>query len=289
MPEIKDNLEEYPPLIIRPAQTFSLGWSELWRYRELLYFFTWKEIKVRYKQAALGVVWTWLQPLSMMVVFTLVLHKGLGLSTGSVPAPLYYLSGLLIWNLFNHSVTQAAQSMVSHGNIIKKIYFPRLVIPISAIGTSTFDFLISLILFFGLTIYYILQGQVDISIPSLILAFFVAYVVTAFTAFSLGTGLAAINVKYRDVRYALPFFIQSLFFITPVMYDTKIIDNVWAQRLLELNPLQYAIQLVRGTLNDQGATVFLDFPWYLPIILIFSYFCALYVFRKMEAYFADIV
>lgn len=289
MPEIKDNLKEFPPLIIRPAKTFSLGGSELWRYRELLYFFTWKEIKVRYKQAALGVLWTWLQPLSMMIVFTLVLHKGLGLSTGSVPAPLYYLSGLLIWNLFNHGVTQAAQSMVSHANIIKKIYFPRLVIPISAIGTSTFDFLISLFLFFALTLYYIIQGQVDISLPILILAFFVAYMVTAFTAFGLGTALAAINVKYRDVRYALPFFIQSLFFITPVMYDTKIIDNVWAQHLLELNPLQYAIQLVRGILSGQDISIFLDYPWYLPLIMVFLYICALYVFRKMEAYFADIV
>ncbi len=289
MPEIKDNLEEFPPLIIRPAKTFSLGGSELWRYRELLYFFTWKEIKVRYKQAALGVLWTWLQPLSMMVVFVLVLNRGLGLQTGDIPAPLYYLSGLLIWNLFNHGVTQAAQSMVSNANIIKKIYFPRLVIPISAIGTATFDFLISMIIFSVMVVWYSIDDALNISYSLLILSFIIAYLVTAVTAFSLGTGLAAINVKYRDVRYVLPFLIQSLFFITPVMYDTKIIDNVWAQRLLELNPLQYAIHLVRSVLSGKDYSVFLDFPWYLPIILIFSYFCALYVFRKMEAYFADIV
>lgn len=283
------NIEDLPPLIIRPTQTFSLGWRELWHYRELLYFFTWKEIKVRYKQAVLGVMWTWLQPLSMMIVFTLVLNKGLGLSTGTIPAPLYYLAGLLIWNLFNQGVSHAAQSMVSHGPIIKKIYFPRLVIPISAIGTATFDFLISMIIFSIIAIYYLSQGLLHLSLPFLLVTYFVAYVVTSISAFSLGTFLAAINVKYRDVRYVLPFLIQSLFFITPIMYDTTIIDNVWARKILELNPLQYAIQLTRAGLSPPSWSVFVDFTWFLPVILILLYFCALYVFRKMEAYFADIV
>ncbi|MBL0024724.1 MAG: ABC transporter permease [Saprospiraceae bacterium] len=111
-------------IIIKPKSAFTFGWKELWVYRELLYFFTWKEIKIRYKQAALGIVWTLLQPLAMMIIFVLLLSRGLGIKTGNMPAPIYYLSGLLIWNLFNHAVTNAAQSMVSNSNIIKKIYFP---------------------------------------------------------------------------------------------------------------------------------------------------------------------
>lgn len=277
------------PIVIRPPGSFSTGWKELWRYRELLYFFTWKEIKVRYKQAVLGVLWTWLQPLAMMVVFTYVLSKGLGLSTGIIPAPLYYLSGLLFWNLFQQGVSHAAQSMVSHGHIIKKIYFPRLVIPLSAIGTATFDFVISLIIFVALVSGYSIHQPLPISIPYMFMAFGLAYLLTAFTAFSAGILLSAINVKYRDVRYILPFIIQSIFFITPVMYDTRTLDNIWAQRVLELNPLQYAIELVRASLSGNDLSVFSHFPWYLPLLLILLYFCAIYFFRKTEVYFADIV
>ncbi|MBK8515184.1 MAG: ABC transporter permease [Saprospiraceae bacterium] len=137
-------------IIIKPKSTFTFGWEELWEYRELLYFFTWKEIKVRYKQAVLGILWTILQPLAMMTIFVLLLSQGLGIKTGNIPAPIYYLSGLLIWNLFSHAVTNASQSMVSNANIIKKIYFPRLVIPISAVLTASFDFAISLFLFSAL-------------------------------------------------------------------------------------------------------------------------------------------
>ena len=153
----------YTEIIIKPKSAFTFGWKELWQYRELLYFFTWKEIKVRYKQAALGILWTILQPLTMMIIFVLLLSQGLGIKTGNLPAPMYYLSGLLIWNLFNHGVTHASQSMVSNANIIKKIYFPRLVIPISAVLTSSFDFLINLVLFISLTIYYETQNTMDIS------------------------------------------------------------------------------------------------------------------------------
>ena len=111
-------------IVINPRSSFAVNWQELWQYRELLYFFAWKEVKVRYKQAVLGVAWTLLQPLAMMAVFIVLLHRGLGVSTGEIPPPLYYLSGLIIWNLFNHAVTNAAGSMVSNANIIKKIYFP---------------------------------------------------------------------------------------------------------------------------------------------------------------------
>ena len=188
-------------IVIKPRSSFAVNWQELWQYRELLYFFAWKEVKVRYKQAVLGVAWTLLQPLAMMAVFIVLLHRGLGVSTGQIPPPIYYLSGLIIWNLFNHAVTNAAGSMVSNAHIIKKIYFPRLVIPISSVLVSSFDFLISLILFFILILYYQITGEIVLSWLMLIPAILVAFIITTITAFSLGTFLAAVNVKYT-VPYA---------------------------------------------------------------------------------------
>jgi len=276
-------------IIIKPKSVFTLGWKELWQYRELLYFFTWKEIKVRYKQAALGILWTLLQPLAMMTIFVLLLSEGLGIKTGSVPAPIYYLSGLLIWNLFNHAVTNASQSMVSNANIIKKIYFPRLVIPISAVLTSSFDFMISLFLFYGLLIYYSFSGEVFISWFNLTFSLFIAYFISVFTAFSLGTFLSAINVKYRDVRYVLPFLIQTLFFITPVMYDTSIIKQPWIKTILELNPLNFAIELVRNNITNTSNIFWPNISFFVPVVIILLYLIAIVTFRKTEAYFADIV
>ena len=276
-------------IIIKPKAAFSFGWEELWQYRELLYFFTWKEIKVRYKQAALGILWTLLQPLAVMTIFVMLLSKGLGIGTGNMPAPIYYLSGLLIWNLFNHAVTHASQSMVNNANIIKKIYFPRLMIPLSAVLTSSFDFIISLGLFYGLLLYYDMSTTMNISWVYLTISILIAYFTTIFTAFSFGTLLSAINVKYRDVRYVLPFLIQTLFFITPVMYDTSIIRLSWIKNILGLNPLNYAIDLIRNNIIGQSNFVWPELSVLIPVLLLILYAVAIYTFRKTEAYFADIV
>jgi len=275
-------------IIIKPKSVFSFGWKELWQYKELLYFFSWKEIKVRYKQAALGLLWTLLQPVAMMMIFVMLLSKGLGIGTGNIPPSLYYLSGLLIWNLFNHGVTYASQSMVSNANIIKKIYFPRLIIPLSAVLTSSFDFMISLGLFYGLLTYYNIATGIDVSWINLTISIFMAYFIAIFIAFSLGTLLSAINVKYRDVRYILPFIIQTFFFITPVMYDTTIIRHSWIKNILELNPLNFAIDLIRNNVTNSSTFIWPELTLWVPII-IFLYIIAIYTFRKTEAYFADIV
>lgn len=276
-------------IVIKPRSSFAVNWQELWQYRELLYFFAWKEVKVRYKQAVLGVAWTLLQPLAMMVVFIVLLHRGLGVSTGEIPPPIYYLSGLIIWNLFNHAVTNAAGSMVSNAHIIKKIYFPRLVIPISSVLVSSFDFLISLILFFILILYYQITGGIVLSWLMLIPAVLVAFIITAITAFSLGTFLAAVNVKYRDVRYALPFFVQSLFFITPVMYDGRVIQSEWIVNALQWNPLYWAIEMVRQAILGNLIWAQSSDIWWIGLVLMLMFMIAIFVFRKTEAYFADIV
>ena len=275
-------------IIIRPQSKFSFGFDELWTYRELLYFFTWKEIKVRYKQAFLGVLWTILQPLTMMIIFTLLLSRGLGLRTGTMPPPLYYFSGILIWNLFNQAVTYSAQSMVSNANIIRKIYFPRLVIPISAVLTASFDFLISIFIFIGIVMYFNILGSIDINWIGLFLGIFFAYCITVVTAFSLGTFLSSFNVKYRDVRYVLPFLIQTLFFLTPVMYDTAKINSHLLRKLVELNPLHFAIENIRASLTTKTAQL-PELSIFVVLIIIILYFLAIYTFRKTEAYFADII
>lgn len=276
-------------IVIKPRSSFAVNWQELWQYRELLYFFAWKEVKVRYKQAVLGVAWTLLQPLAMMVVFIVLLHRGLGVSTGEIPPPIYYLSGLIIWNLFNHAVTNAAGSMVSNAHIIKKIYFPRLVIPISSVLVSSFDFLISLILFFILILYYQITGGITLSWLVLLPAVLVAFIITTTTAFSLGTFLAAVNVKYRDVRYALPFFVQSLFFITPVMYDGRVIQSEWIVNALQWNPLYWAIEMVRQAILGNLIWARSSDIWWIGLVLMLMFMIAIFVFRKTEAYFADIV
>ena len=276
-------------IIIKPKSVFTLGWKELWHNRELLYFFTWKEIKVRYKQAFLGILWTLIQPVAMMTIFVLLLSNGLGIATSKIPAPIYYLSGLLIWNLFNHAVTHASQSMVSNANIIKKIYFPRLVIPLSAVLTSSFDFIISLCLFYGLLLYYDTSTTIDIAWIYITISIFMSYFIAIFTAFSFGTFLSAINVKYRDVRYVLPFLIQTLFFITPVIYDTSIIRQSWIRSLLELNPLNYAIDLIRNNIIGQYGFIWPSLSVFVPVFIFLLYVVAIYTFRKTEAYFADIV
>jgi lipopolysaccharide transport system permease protein len=274
---------------IRPRSPFSFGLREIWDHRELLFFFAWKEIKIKYKQAVLGLVWTLIQPLFMMLVFTLLLSQGLGISTGILPPPLYYLSGLLFWNLFSHTITHASQSMISNSDIIRKVYFPRLTIPLSSLLISSVDFVASLLLLLIMMVYYMISGVTGFSGISFLMTLLYGYVITALTAFGLGTILASVNVKYRDVRYILPFLIQSLFFITPVMYDSTLLQGGLMAEILHWNPLHAAIGSLRNGIHSQeGISLFMPIYHLLPLLAILLV-VAIYVFRRTEAYFADIV
>ncbi|MBK9255901.1 MAG: ABC transporter permease [Saprospiraceae bacterium] len=275
-------------ILIKPKSPFSLGFAELWHFRELLYFFSWKDIKVRYKQAFLGVLWTIIQPLTMMGIFIVFLTKGLGLSTAGMPPPLYFLSGLLLWQLFNQSVSNASHSMVQNAGIIKKIYFPRLILPSSGIMTASFDFIISVLLFLIVCIYYQISGSLNISWANLILSVGCAYLITTFFSFGLGTLLSALNVKYRDIRYALPFLIQAIFFITPVMYSSNTIENPIVKNILLMNPLSFGIEMIRSNISSSSLVIPIISMTSL-ILLTLLYFFGIFIFRKTEAYFADIV
>lgn len=267
---------------IEPANNFSLGSRELWQYRELFFFFTWRDIKVRYKQATLGILWAIMQPLSMMLLFTLVFGRGLRLASDGLPYPMFAFSGLMVWNFFSNSLQNAANSMMSNAHIIRKIYFPRLIIPLASILTALFDVLFALVVWVGLIVYYRLS--ID---PAKLILIPLSILLAATAAFGIGTFLAALTVKYRDSRHALPFLMQFLMFINPVVYSTKVFaDHQIVQRILEINPIAGAINMVRSVFSTAPTDWFLVLGQF-GIAVVFL-FIGVYFFRKTEAYFADL-
>lgn len=268
--------------IIRPKGNLSFGLKELWQYRELFYYFTWRDIKVKYKQAFLGILWVVLQPLLLMVIFTVVFNKGLNVSSGEIPYPIFVYSGLIFWQLFANGLSSGANSMVSNANIIKKIYFPRLIIPISSILTSLFDFFISFLIFLALLWYY----DITLNIPVWITTSLISLALTLIATTGITLSIAALNVKYRDFRYVIPFLIQILFFLSPVLYNSSKIDNQYIQLLLHLNPMNGAIEMSRAAFSESAI------DWNLILqssCLSFAFLLiGIIIFRNMESYFADI-
>ncbi len=268
---------------IKPARRLSLGLGELWQYRELFYFFTWRDIKVKYKQTVIGFAWAILQPLLMMLVFTVsigrIVNKDL---PGDMPYPVFAFSGLMLWNIFGTGLTTAGNSMVTNANIIKKIYFPRLIIPFSAVLVGVFDFLMTLALFAALLFYYDMRmyGIAFLYIPA---AMMLAVAGTA----GAGSLIAALSVKYRDFRYIVPFTVQFLLFTTPVFMPMSIFEKseivLW---IVQLNPMTGAIALFRSCLTGIPPDAGLMFISTISatILLVFG----LFYFRKTESYFADL-
>ncbi|MEP7167923.1 MAG: ABC transporter permease [Bacteroidota bacterium] len=267
---------------IKPEKKLSLGLSELWHYRELFYFFTWRDIKVKYKQTVLGFAWAVLQPLIMMFVFSYFFGKTLKVPSENIPYPVFVFSGLLLWNIFSAGLTNAGNSMVTNANIIKKIYFPRLIIPLSSILVALFDFMMAVIIYACILIYY----RFTFDIAKFSIFFLVSLLITLVATFGAGSLLAAMNVKYRDVRYVIPFMVQALFFITPVIYPVSILNNPFLKFLLALNPMTAAISLFRAALINQP----IDWSIITTGICssVFLLFTGLFYFRKTESYFADL-
>ncbi len=267
---------------IKPQNKFSFGFKELARYYELLYYFTWRDVKVKYKQTVLGLLWAVLQPIFMTLVFTFFLGAAISQQTKlEIPYSLFAFSGLLIWTLFSAGLSNASNSMVNNANIIKKIYFPRLIIPISAILATFIDFAVTLVLFVILLLAY----QVEVQwINFLLMPLAILFATLA--SLGLGMFLAAVNVKYRDVRYILPFFIQGLLFLSPVMFPISITKNVWALKVLQFNPVAGSLEFVRAVFGSyiiDWQTVF-----YSSITTVILFLFGLFYFRKTEAYFADL-
>ncbi len=267
---------------IKPAGKLSLNLKEIWQYRELFYFFTWRDIKVKYKQAYLGIAWVIIQPLFMMVVFSVFFGRLLKVPSDGIPYPIFVYSGMMLWNIFSSGLSSSGDSMVSNANILKKIYFPRLIIPVSAIIVSVFDFLITFLLF--IVLLFVFQFKVDVIRFTYL--FPLALIIVLMTTLGLGTLLSSLNIKYRDFRYVIPFLIQSTLFVTPVIYPVSVLAYPWAKYILAINPLTGAISLSRAAII--GSAV----DWNLVVI---SLLCSLFlllngvlVFKKNEAYFADL-
>lgn len=269
---------------IKPVSRFSIGLAELRQFRELFYFFVWRDVKVRYKQTFFGFLWAIIQPVMLMLTFSLVFKRALRVPSDDIPYPIFVYSGLLLWNIFSNGLTSAANSLISNARMVKKIYFPRLIMPTSNVLVSVFDFFIACIVFVALLLYY----QHPVNVPLLLVLFPIAIILTILTTCGMGYMLAAWNVKYRDFKYGIPFLIQMLLFLNPIVYPSSIFQGTYAPYLMALNPIAGAINLSRAALLNKPVEI-------LPTILIssvmaiFIFILGVYVFRKEEAYFADIV
>ncbi len=274
MQEEQDNYLE-----IKPLGQFSLNINELWQHRELIYFFIWRDVKVKYKQTFIGLLWLIVQPLALVTVFYFALHRSIQAQLSSMSYPMYILTGLVLWQYFASSVSHAAESMVSNANIIKKIYFPRLVIPLAAVGNACIDFLI---LFTIVCVVFLVRGEVHWkSIPLI----FASFSITTFSSLGIGCFLAAANLKYRDVRYALPFLIQLLLFTSTVLYPLTS-ESPYLSALKYLHPLNAALDGWRCAFSHEPVNYLLLLTGLVYSCLLLGF--GLYYFRKTEAFFADI-
>lgn len=276
-----------PPLVtIEPLRGWApLGLRELWNSRELIYFFVWRDVKIRYKQTILGAAWAVLQPLLTMVVFSVIFGHLAGLPSDGTPYPIFTYTALLPWQLFAYALSQTAVSLVSHQQLLKKVYFPRLVIPFSAVLCWLVDFSIGFVVLLALMFYYGIAPTFAI----LTVPLFVMLAMAA--ALAVGLWLATLNVQYRDVRYAIPFLIQFWLFITPVAYSSSLIlDRVpgYGRFLYGLNPMAGVVEGFRwALLGKSGAVGPLIFVSALVVVgLLLS---GLIYFRRMEGTFSDVV
>jgi lipopolysaccharide transport system permease protein len=273
---------ELPLIKIRPHKGWvALNLSDLWVYRELLYFLTWRDIKVRYKQTLLGAAWAIIQPLFTMLLFTLFFGKLAKIPSDGVPYPIFAYAGLLPWTFFSNAVTNSGNSLVGSSSLITKVYFPRMIIPGAAVGSGLVDFGIAFVILIGLMVYY----GVPVTWSIVMLPVLVA--LTTLLALGVGMWTSAMNVKYRDIRYAMPFLVQLWLFASPVIYPASLMPQKW-RWVLWLNPLTGIIEGFRSSLLGSNR-----FNWLAlglsTLMTLGALVYSAYTFRRMERVFADIV
>ncbi len=270
------------PRVLIEAETASvrLDLADFWTQRELLYFLTWRDIKVRYKQTLMGAAWVIIQPLCTMLIITLVFHRLAGFDAGGIAYPLFAYAGLLLWTFFANAVGNSTASLVQNTSLITKVYFPRLFIPAAATGAGLVDLAVASVILLGLGIYY----QVPLTWQLVLLPAFVAQLVLL--ALGVGLLISALTVKYRDLRHVLPFLLQFWFFASPIVYPLSKTQGklYW---LLTVNPVTGIVEGFRAALVGQAlplAPIAVSVALTLIVLL-----CALYVFRRLEATFADVI
>ena len=267
-------------IIERSHGWLGLNWRELWAYRGLLYFLTWRDVKVRYKQTVLGAAWAVIQPLFTMVIFTIFFGKFAGMPSDGIPYPLFAYAGILPWTFFSTGILTSGTSMVGNANLITKVYFPRILIPAAAVAGGLVDFAVALVILVGLLIYY------RVSVSWSLALFPVLTLLMTLLELGVGMWVAALNIRYRDVRYALPFLVQLWIFVTPVIYPSSLVPERW-RWLLRLNPMTGIIEGYRASLFSR-AFDWKALAWSAMLTLaILSY--SSFAFRKMERSFADVV
>lgn len=271
-----------PTTVIEPSlRRWSLPWREFWQFRELLYFLVWRDLKVRYKQSALGVAWILLQPLLTMLIFTLFFNQLIGIGSGSsLPYPIVTYAALLPWTYFATSVTRSSTSLVTNAHLVSKIYFPRLLIPVSNILPGLVDFTISfLLLVFMMIIYRISPTVETLFLP-------LALLLAMITALGVSIWLSALHVRYRDVQYLVPFLVQVWMYATPIIYPITVIPVQW-RWLYSLNPMVGVVQYFRRVLL--GDPSFGGINWVSVVIALVVLVSGVIYFRATERTFADVI
>ena len=267
---------------VKPSRGWiSLGLDELWQYRELLYFLAWRDIKVRYKQTALGAAWAIIQPFFTMVVFSIFFGKLAKVPSDGIPYPIFAYAALVPWTFFANGLNQSSNSLVGSANLIKKVYFPRLVVPISSVISGVFDFILAFLVLLGLMLYYGIFPTLNIAwLPFLLL-------LTLITSLGVGLWLSALNVKFRDVRYTVPFLTQFWLFATPIAYPSSLLSEPW-RTLYGINPMVGVVEGFRWALlgTDTAPGPIIIVSTVVALVLLVG---GAFWFRKMEKTFADVV
>jgi lipopolysaccharide transport system permease protein len=275
-------MEPKPVITLEPSRDLvSLSLRDLWEYRELLYFLTWRDIKVRYKQTLLGAAWAIIQPFFTMVVFSLFFGKLAGVPSDGIPYPLFSFAALVPWTFFAYSLNQSANSLVGNANLIQKVYFPRLVIPVSSVLSGGVDFFLAFGVLLGMMLFYgFWPGWGILWLLPLLLLILV-------TALSVGLWLAALNVEYRDVRYTVPFLTQFWLFATPIAYPSSLLPEPW-RTLYGINPMAGVVEgfrwILLGVPQAPGPMIFASALVSLALLV-----GGIFYFRRMEKTFADLI
>jgi lipopolysaccharide transport system permease protein len=273
--------EELPWEIVPPHGWFEVNLREMWQCRELLYFFVWRDLKVRYKQTAIGVAWVVIQPVLAMMVFTLFFGRLAKMPSQGLPYPVFYYTALLPWLYFAASLTNATNTVVEHEKVITKVYFPRMILPFSAVLSGLVDFAIGFVLLLGMMLYYhIIPTIATLLVPAFLL-------LAVMTALAVGLWLSALNAIYRDVRYVIPFMVQFWLFASPVAYPSTLVPERW-RWLYGLNPMAGVVEGFRWTLTGRGQP-----PGALVLVsagtVLLLFLGGMVYFQKMESRIADTV
>ncbi|WP_413171236.1 ABC transporter permease [Anabaena azotica] len=278
---MKDTISQ-PELIIEAGRSEGQYWKDLWRYRELFYFLAWRDILVRYKQTSIGIAWALIRPFLTMVVFTVVFGRLAKLPSQGVPYPILVFSAMLPWQFFANSLSECSTSLTTNSNLISKVYFPRLVVPTSAVVVSFVDFMISGMILLALMAWYNF-------VPSWRILTLPLFISIAFAA-SMGAGLwfASLNVQYRDFRYIVPFIVQFGLYISPVGFSSSLVPEQW-RFIYSLNPMVGVIDGFRWAILGGESNLYLP-GFILSLLLVLSlFFSGIWYFRKMERKFADVI